>query len=160
MQTELKLKKNNFLENKSEVENAESPIWKRFIIYAVFLLIAFLLGLIPMWLSERETSEQRDAAQTNLRLSTMQNRLASAAINVRRGEYEEARLAASNFFTDLRSEIDRRESAFSDGQKEGVKPILAQRDDLITLLARNDPSTGDRLAEMYLTYVQVVKIKK
>lgn len=160
MQTELKLKKNNFLENKSEVENAESPIWKRFTIYAVFLLIAFLLGLIPMWLSERETSEQRDAAQTNLRLSTMQNRLASAAINVRRGEYEEARLAASNFFTDLRSEIDRRESAFSNEQKEGVKPILAQRDDLITLLARNDPSTGDRLAEMYLTYVKVVKIKK
>jgi hypothetical protein len=156
MIVEHKSNKNKIFEADRSAEEKKFPFWKKVAAAGALLLLSFSLGLVPMWLSERETARQRDAAQANLRLSAIQNRLGSAAINVRRGEYEEARLAASDFFTDLRTEIDRPESAFSTAQREAVKPILAQRDDLITLLARNDPSTGDRLAELYLTYVKAI----
>ena len=77
--------------------NEGNPLWKRIAVFAAALLIAFLLGLIPMWLSKKEAVRQRDAAQANLRLSQLQNRLGTAAINARHGEYEPARAAASNF---------------------------------------------------------------
>jgi len=137
-------------------QKAESAFWKRLAIFAAAILIAFLLGLVPMWASKGETVRQRDAAQANLRLSQLQNRLATAAINARRGEYEPARVAASDFYTDLRNETDRPESALTSEQIEAVKPILQQRDQVITLLARYDQAASDRLSDLYLTYTQAL----
>lgn len=154
MATNSNLKSENGIEVKTKKQN--SAFLKKIGIYGAGLLVAFLLGLIPMWLSKGETARQRDAAQTNLRLSQLQNRLAAAAINARRGEYEPARVAASDFYTDLRTESDRSESALSTGQIEAVKPILTGRDEIITLLARNDPAAGDRLADLYLSYLQAL----
>ncbi|MGI8556640.1 MAG: hypothetical protein ACR2LT_09840 [Pyrinomonadaceae bacterium] len=137
-------------------ENNDGSLWKRIAGFAVALFIAFLFGLIPMWLSASETVRQRNAAQENLRLSLLQNRLATAAINARRGEYEPARIAASDFYTDLRAEVDRPESAFTARQIKAAQPILQQRDEIITLLAKNDAATGDRLADLYLNYLQAI----
>jgi hypothetical protein len=156
MIAEQKLNKNKIFEASQNAAEKKIPFWQKIATVGVLLILSFLLGLIPMWLSKQEADKQRDAAQANLRLSTIQNRLASAAINVKRGEYEQARLAASDFFTDLRTELNRTESAFSVQQREAIEPIFNQRDELITLLARNDPSTGDRLAELYLTYVKAI----
>src|SRR5258705_626751 len=74
---------------------------RRFLLYAAVLLVVFLLGLVPMWMTARGHARERDAAQAALRISTLQNTLASAAIDARRGEYEPARQAASAFFTNL-----------------------------------------------------------
>ena len=126
---------------------------KRIGIYAGILIAVFLLGLIPMWLSARERSSERDAAQRSLRVSQMQNRLASAAIDARRGEYEQARNAASDFFTNLRTEVDRtQDRALTTDQNTRAETILATRDDIITLLARNDPASVDRLSDAYVAY--------
>jgi hypothetical protein len=84
-----------------KTKKAESGFWKRLAVYAAALLVAFLLGAIPMWVSKGDAARQRDAAQANLRLSQLQNRLATAAVYARRGEYEPARLAASDFYTGL-----------------------------------------------------------
>jgi hypothetical protein len=123
-------------------------------VYAAALLIAFLLGLVPMWMSKGDTARQRDAAQANLRLSQLQNRLATAAVYARRGEYEPARLAASDFYTELRTETTRSKSALQPAQMESVMPILEQRDEVITLLARDDQAAGERLADLYLSFIQ------
>ncbi len=131
----------------------QSSALKRIGIYAAILVAVFLLGLIPMWLSARERSSERDAAQRSLRVSQMQNRLASAAIDARRGEYEQAREAASDFFTNLRTEVDRpQDRALTSGQNMRAETILATRDDIITLLARNDPASVDRLSDAYVAY--------
>lgn len=143
-----------------KTKKAETGFWKRLAVYAAALLVAFLLGLVPMWVSKGDTARQRDAAQANLRLSQLQNRLATAAIYARHGEYEPARLAVSDFYTDLRNETTRSESALQPAQIEAVKPILAQRDDLITLLARYDQAAADRLADLYLSYVQSLEPAK
>lgn len=125
-------------------------------LWGLFLVFAFLLGFLPNWLSGRETLRQRDAAQANLRLSQLQNRLATAAINAGNGEYETARIAASNFFSDLRAEVERRESGFNNGQREAVQTVLAERDEVIELLARFDPAAVERLSDLYLNYVKAV----
>ncbi|HEX7316949.1 MAG TPA: hypothetical protein VF297_23810 [Pyrinomonadaceae bacterium] len=122
-------------------------------IYFGVALFVFLLGLVPMWLKAREASGQRDAARRELRLSRTQGTLASAAIDARRGEYETARQTASDFFTTLRGELDAgEESPLNARQRTAAAPLLASRDDIITLLARSDPAAADRLSDLYVSY--------
>jgi hypothetical protein len=130
---------------------------RRVILYAAVLLGVFLLGLIPMWMTARERGRELNTTQTTLRIRTLQNTLASAAIDARQGRYEPARQAASDFYTNLRTEIDRgRDSIFMDAQQNALRPMLATRDDTITLLARGDPASGDRLTELYNTFRQAM----
>lgn len=125
---------------------------RRFGVYAIVILVVFLIGFIPMWLRARTRTDERDAAQQAERFTQAENTLASAAIYARRGEYEPAREAASTFFTNLRSELDRPQSIFSASQRERLQPLLVQRDEMITLLARADPAAAERLSDAYLSY--------
>ncbi|HEY3580726.1 MAG TPA: hypothetical protein VGK82_09285, partial [Pyrinomonadaceae bacterium] len=134
---------------------------RRWIIYAVVLLVVFLAGLVPMWLTARTNARERDAAQVSLRISTLQNSLANAAIDARRGEYEAARQAASDFFTNLRIELERgRDSAFNEAQQNVLRTMFDKRDDTITLLARSDPASADRLVDLYTKYRQTTAVQK
>lgn len=126
---------------------------KRILICAGVLVVTFLLGLVPMWLMAHSRAAERDEARRELRLCTIQAALASATIDARLGNYEPARQSASNFFTELRTELDKgSESAFDQAQRESLKSILVPRDELVTLLARSDPAGADRLATMFTTY--------
>ncbi|HEX8141088.1 MAG TPA: hypothetical protein VF553_00725 [Pyrinomonadaceae bacterium] len=130
-----------------------TPQRPRFIIYAVVLLAVFLLGFIPMWLKARECAGSLAASEHQLLLVRMQSNLASAVIDARRGDYEPARQAASQFFNALRAEIDKgNASALTQAQRESVGPLFAGRDDIITLLARSDPAAADRLSDLYVSY--------
>ena len=139
---------------------SRNPIWqnervRRFGIYAAILVGVFLLGFVPMWMTARTRAHDRDRAQAALRISSLQNSAANAAIDARRGEYEPARQAASDFFTNLRTEMDRgAESVFSAAQQNSLRSIFDGRDEIITLLARNDPAAADRLVAVYNTYRQ------
>jgi hypothetical protein len=126
---------------------------KRVGIYLGAALVIFLLGLVPMWLKAREATSQRDAARRELRLSQMQGTLASAAIDARRGEYEPARQTASDFFTTLRGQMDAGgDSAMTAQQREASAPLLARRDEVVTLLARGDPAAAEQLSDLYVSY--------
>ena len=109
-----------------------------------------------MWLKAGNAVEQRDAAQREVRLGQLQSTLASALIKVERGEYEPARQLTSEFYTNLRGQIDSdNTSIFTPAQREELRPLLHQRDDVITLLARSDPAAVDRLFAIYLSYQKV-----
>lgn len=130
-----------------------NPPGRRFIIYGGVLLAVFLLGLIPMWLKARESARVLAESEHQLLLVRMQSNLASATVDARRGDYEPARQAASQFFTSLSTEIDKgNTSAFTQAQREGLQPLFAGRDDIITLLARSDPASADRLSDLYVSY--------
>ena len=130
-----------------------SPLTRRIVTYGAVILVAFLLGLVPMWLKARQCASSLAEADRQLLLVRVQHDLASAAIDSRRGEYEPARQAASQFFTTVRAEMDKGEaSGLSQGQRQSVTPLLAERDELITLLARSDPASADRLSELYVKY--------
>jgi hypothetical protein len=119
--------------------------------------IIFLLGFVPMWYQARVRTRERDAAQHDLRLAQLQNGLAAATIDARRGDYEPARQEVSKFFSTLRSEVDVRDGSILNTEQIGkLNPIFANRDEVITLLARNDPAAADRLSDMFVAYRKVV----
>jgi hypothetical protein len=133
-----------------------NPVSRRFVIYAAVLLAAFLLGFIPMWLKARECARGLAESEHQLTLVRMQSNLASAVIDARRGDYEPARQATSQFFTSLSAEIDKGETSnFTQAQREGMQPLLTRRDDIITLLARSDPASADRLSDLFVSYRKV-----
>ena len=139
------------------------------------LIVGFLLGLVPMWVQSRQSSksfseaaDQSDLARTQsglaltlaeqqLNLAGMQNTLASAAIDARRGDYESARQSASSFFTSLRAEANKRDdSSLSQAQKAVVEPAFILRDEIISLLARNDPACAERLSDLYVSFREML----
>ena len=141
----------------------------------VALIVGFLLGLVPMWVKSRQSSrsfseatDQSDLARTRstlaltlaeqqLDLARMQNTLASAAIDARRGDYESARQAASSFFTFLRAEAKKGDdSSLSQAQKAVVEPAFVGRDEIISLLARNDPACAERLSDLYVSFREML----
>ena len=143
------------VKNETGAASGENETLKRVGIVGAIALVAFLLGFLPMWLSARNYESERDAAVKTLRPSVLQNTLGTATINARRGEFEQARQQTSDFFTDLRAEHDREETAFSSQQREAVGKILAQRDETITQLARNDVTAVDRLTDLYFAFMQM-----
>lgn len=127
--------------------------WRRVAFYVTLSVGFFLLGFVPMWLSVNKAAEQRDVAQRELRVRQLQNSLSAAMVDVQRGEYERARQTTSEFYTGLRNQIDAGDSSiFTAAQREKLKPLLAERDHVITLLARSDPAGVDRLFSIYSAY--------
>lgn len=125
---------------------------RRLGVYALVVLAAFLIGLVPMWLVARTRANERDIARQELRVTQLENGLAAAAILARRGDYEPARAAASSFYTALRAALDDSRPVFSLPQREMMQSLIAQRDQVITLLARGDPAVAGRLGDAYVSY--------
>ncbi|MEO7889697.1 MAG: hypothetical protein ABIW19_06800 [Vicinamibacterales bacterium] len=125
---------------------------QRFATYVTVVFAAFLLGFVPMWLAARTRANERNAAEQALRLAEIENAIAAAAIQARRGDYESARKAASTYYTNLRAELDRAGSGFAASQHDALRALLAERDQMITLLARSDPAAAERLANTYVSY--------
>ncbi len=126
-----------------------TPLLRRAANYAFLLLVLSLVGFISMGLKFRASSSNLSAADQQLNLAKTQNSLASAVIDAWRGDYEPTRQSASNFFRSLRVETDRaNDSALSPAQREGVWSLSLGRDEIITLLARNEPASADRLSDL------------
>ncbi len=139
--------------HKSTTVVKSTSVMRRFVVYGGVLLVVFLLGLVPMWLQARASAAKLADAERRLTLAGMQGDLASAAIDARRGDYEPARQAVSQFFTTIRAEIDKGDTSdFTQAQRAGVQPLFAGRDEIITLLARSDPASADRLSDLYVAY--------
>ena len=140
-------------------ENDSTPVerpkndWKRWGIYALILLIVFLLGFVPMWLQKREVSQNLETTQKQLYKSEIKGLLTTAIVEARRGEYESARKNTSDFYTRLRSEIDRGdESVYTKVERERINAVFANRDVIITMLAQRDPASAERLTDIYSNY--------
>jgi hypothetical protein len=124
---------------------------RRILFFSILALLFFLAGFVPMWMKARDESAERAKAERALVTARMVKDLGSAAIDARRGEYESARQEASAFFDEAVSEIDRAsDSALTEAQRNGLAPLLAPRDQAITLLARSDPASADLLSSMYV----------
>jgi hypothetical protein len=126
---------------------------RRFVTNAALLIVAFMLGFVPMWILFRDSSSRLSAAMHELNLSRAQSALTSAVVDVQRGDYEPAREAISTFFSSLRAETDSgAASILSPAQREAVQPLFARRDEIITLLARSDPASLAQLSDLYASY--------
>jgi hypothetical protein len=139
------------------VQYKSPPLLRRIAIYAGVLLFVFLLGFVPMWLKARQSASSLSEVERQLTLVRMQNNLASAVIDARRGDYEPARQTASQFFTSLNAEIDKGDaSGLTQAQRTALQGLFTGRDELITLLARSDPASADKLSDLYVAYRKIM----
>jgi hypothetical protein len=111
---------------------------------------AFLLGLVPMWWTANSRANELAALNERHEEVELENALARAALLARQGEYEAAREAASHFFTVLNRELVSPDEDAAN--TDALRASLTDRDEIITLLARSDPASADRLAELYMNY--------
>ena len=131
-------------------ENLRSSPWSPRTLLTVGLLVAvaFMAGFLWQWIEARDARAERDEVRLELTFEELENRLASAVIQVDAGSYESARELMSRFFTGLQENVGR---APSDARRE-LDQLLARRDAVITALSRGDPASGDILTRMYTRY--------
>ncbi len=149
--------------NNSESENKNNMQEKlvRWGTFAVIVLIAFLIGLVPMWLNARNIAAEHEVTKKLLVKEEINNSLMRAVIDARLGEYESARQSASSFFSRLRAEIDKeKESAYSADEIGKLKNIFDNRDSTITMLAQRDQASVERLTDIFQTYRQAAAAAK
>ena len=134
-----------------------SSVLNKWLIRIGLLLLAFLLGFVPMWISNRQLSADLATRDKQLHRSRVLNSLTAATIYARRGEYETARQNASSFYTDVRSEMDKAEDGILNEQERiGLSRVMAERDEIVTLLSRNDPAAAERLSNAFVEDATVV----
>lgn len=131
----------------------EAGFIRRLAVWAAVALIAFLVGLVPMWLANRTLMQELDKTKRDARRSQILNTLAAATISARRGEYETGRQNVSTFYTDVRAELDSTNSiVFNSQEKPQIMTLMNTRDEMITLLSRSDPAVAERLSDLYMGY--------
>ena len=154
MSEEMRAEEDVVVQSKPSKSNS---VLRRIGLYAALMLIAFLVGFVPMWLKARESGNQLAATERTLALAQLQNQIASAALDARKGDCEPARQAASQFYTSLQSDIGKGDaSPLTPAQQQAAQALFAGRDEIITLLARSDPAAADRLSEVYAAYRKLV----
>lgn len=120
--------------------------------YGICLFAGLLLGLIPTGIRLYQTQTERDTLQQQLRVANLEMNLSSAALLARHGDYSAARDAASQFFNDASQAVDAGDDALTAAQRSSLQSALADRDALITLLARGDAAGGERATTMYVAH--------
>lgn len=120
--------------------------------YGICLLAGLLIGLIPTGVALLQAQRERDVLQRQLRIANLEVNLSSAAVLARHGDYAAARDAASGFFSDARQAVDSGDLSLTAAQQTRLQSALAERDALITLLARSDPAGAERSTAMYVAY--------
>ncbi|MEN8376210.1 MAG: hypothetical protein ABFS34_12245 [Gemmatimonadota bacterium] len=116
-------------------------------------LLVFVLGLgigfVPQWLKARGLSDDLGVARHELEVSRLQSTLGAALAEAERGNHERARQLTSAFYVGA-DEIE--EVIVDDAQRDVIAGLLAERDEVITLLSRAAPEARGRLGVMYLRY--------
>ncbi|MFL6351140.1 MAG: hypothetical protein ACJ74Z_04720 [Bryobacteraceae bacterium] len=131
---------------------------KQFRALSAVLVIGFLVGFIPMWLKGRQRTSERDEALRTLQRTELKSQLAEAALEARRAHYETARQELSRFFTSLNGVVAGKNNRdITPQQLQSLQPLYSQRDELITLLARSDPASADRLSDLDLAFRKALR---
>ena len=112
-----------------------------------------------MWILAHGRATQADHNAQQVVILRLETQIAGAAMYAKRGEYEAARKAASDFFTNLRYLLDSGQ-VLTDAERNVLRQVMAPRDDVITLLARNDPAGVDRLFALEYQLTQALKSRQ
>ncbi len=113
----------------------------RLVWYALALLAAFALGALWQYAGARRGEAALGTARSALAEARLEATLASAVIEVQRGNYERGRQLASDFFTGLQRHL-----ATAPPEAAALRPLYAQRDNVITVLSRSDPASAGLLS--------------
>jgi membrane-bound ClpP family serine protease len=124
-------------------------------IAAGIALAAFLLGFLPQWTRANGLRDRLDASRQELaaarhevRMAQVEGQIGAALAEAQRSNYEQARQR----MTEVYSELQAATPALQGAQRRTVDAILAERDEMVTLLARAAPESRERLMLVYTRY--------
>jgi hypothetical protein len=83
--------------SRADDQSERDETLKRLGIVGAIALIAFLLGFIPGWLSARGYENELETMRKTLRPNELQNKLATATINARRGSADTRAARRDNY---------------------------------------------------------------
>jgi hypothetical protein len=112
-------------------------------------LVVFLLGFLPQWSRARGLSRELESTRQELRVSQLEGQLGAALTESLRSNYERSRQLMASFFSGLQAAAPNVEDA---GKRREMESVLAQRDEIITLLSRAQPESTQRLMLLYTTF--------
>ncbi|MEO8561287.1 MAG: hypothetical protein ABI601_04380 [bacterium] len=127
---------------------APTPLW---IMGA--LVIGFLIGFGSQFVGARQARHDAAYSSRALEASRLEATLGGAVMEAQGGHYELARQRTSAFFSDLQQRLL---PTLDDDAKTAARDVVAQRDPIITALARNDPASSSVLAETLARYRALV----
>jgi hypothetical protein len=119
-----------------------------FAIAAGIALVAFLLGFLPQWSRANGLRDRLTTARHDLRMSRVEGQMGAAMAEAQRSNYEQARQRMTEVYADLTAAAP----SLQGTQRREVDAILAQRDEIITLLARAAPESRERVVLIYTRY--------
>lgn len=125
----------------------------RWLVLAVAAVFVFIAGMSIPYARAVRLDARLERTASALTLARLENTLATAALEARRGRYESARQLASDFFTRLqRSDVDMPAEA-----RDEVRAVLTHRDTTITLLSRGAETSTDLLDRLIAEYRGVLR---
>ena len=111
-------------------------------------VVAFLAGFVPQWLRAKRANETVQAVALALSMSRTEGKIAAALTESLRSNYERSR----QLMTEVYDEIETLRGAATPAQRTELDAILAERDEMITLLARAAPESSQRLMLVHTRY--------
>jgi len=111
----------------------------------IVLIAAFLIGFLPQWAQNQRLGQSLDDARLRIELLELQVRTGAALAEAHRENHERARQHMITVFPGL--ERVRGRIPVADAQR--VQEVLAERDEIITLLSRASPEATTRLAALH-----------
>lgn len=111
-------------------------------------LVAFLLGFLPQWSRANGLRDRLDTTQHDLRMARVEGQIGAALTEALRSNYERARQLMTEVYATLQSTAPSLEGT----QRREVDAILAQRDEMVTLLARAAPESSQRVMLIYTRF--------
>ncbi|HEX2208997.1 MAG TPA: hypothetical protein VHG93_15065 [Longimicrobium sp.] len=117
-------------------------------IAAGIAVVAFLLGFFPQWSRANGLRDQLDTARHDLRMARVEGQIGAALTEALRSNYEQARQLMVEVYSTLQAAAPSLKGA----QRREVDAILAQRDEMVTLLARAAPESSQRVMLIYTRY--------
>lgn len=115
------------------------------------IVLAFLAGFLPQWSRANRLQDELVVAEHDLVMSRLEGQLGAALAESLRSNYERSRQLMTDFFAGLDRQMDR-EAIANPRQRRELQAVLAQRDEIVTLLARAEPESTQRLMLLYTRY--------
>lgn len=115
----------------------------------VALAVAFSAGFFPQRTRARTLAAELEATRRDLHFARMEGVLGAALAESLRSNYERSRQLMAGFFTELQASAGDVDDPV---RRRELDAILAQRDEIITLLSRAEPESTQRLMLLYTRY--------
>jgi len=116
-------------------------------------ILGFLAGFLVQYAQVGRAREQVANASAALQAARLEATLSAAVIEAQGGRFEVARQHASDFYTGLQRRLL---PVIGGAPQAEVRTMLAERDSIITSLARNDPASPGTLVGVLIRLRETV----